>query len=213
MGREVKGARSQKVPASICCLTYIAALVSIAVVFIISPCETAYMNGFAAHIVSTFVVFFFSCAYGNSSLYDPAWYLLPVGVGAGWLFAGGFSVRGVAAFAGLVCWASRFCLQWPWEGWHAGVEREDWRYVDFSDKISNNAAYWAWSLFGFHLVPTFMVFAGLQPVEAIWSAGADQTALGLLDLVAIAVTFAAAAIAYIADKQLSDFRFKDYGNT
>ena len=35
--------------------------------------------------------------------------------------------------------------------------------------------------------------------------------MGVIDAVALAVTFGAAAIAFIADKQLSDFRLKDYG--
>ena len=161
MAREIIGPRSRKVSAFICCLSYFLAVVSIAIVFMLKPCATSYQDGFAAHIVSTFVIFAFSFAYGNTSIYDPAWYILPVPIGAGWLISGGYSTRGVAAFAGLVCWSSRFALQWPWEGWYAGVHREDWRYVDFSNKISNGTLYWAWSLFGFHYTPTILVFAGL----------------------------------------------------
>ena len=169
------------------------------------------MNGFTAHILSTVVVFIFSLVSGNSSLYDPAWYLLPVGVAAGWLITNDITTRGLVAFLGLVFWASRFLFQWPWEGFFVGVEHEDWRYVDFSKKLNDNFLYWMFSLFGFHLVPTLLVFAGLQPVEKVWAAGSDDKALGPLDMIAFAVVFSATVIAYVADKQLSDFRLKAYG--
>ena len=51
----------------------------------------------------------------------------------------------------------------------------------------------------------------MAPVEKVWTAGSNSKALGPLDVLAFTVTFLAIVIAYVADKQLSEFRLKSYG--
>ena len=88
MGREEIQDRTRKVSCLVCWLTYIFAFIAIAVVFTFPIVKSDYWNGFLAHIISTVVIFAFSLIFGNSSLYDPAWYLLPVGLAAGWMATG-----------------------------------------------------------------------------------------------------------------------------
>ena len=215
MGREVVGKRTRRVSAPICCLTYVAAYATIALIFVIKPFESQYLNGFSAHVASTIVIFLFSILFGNSSLYDPAWAWLAIPMAVGWLLTGdGLDVRGIVACILVILWALRFMCQWPWEGWFHGCEHEDWRYVDFDRKIGGNSVlYWLCSLFGFHLTPTLLVYFGLAPVEKVWTAGTKGPELGPMDAVAFTVSIISIIIAYVSDKQLSDFRLKDYGKS
>jgi len=68
------------------------------------------MNGLAAHMVSTVVIFVFTFFCSNTSLYDPAWYLLPLSITIGWVATGTVSIRGVYGLLGVAFWAARFLL-------------------------------------------------------------------------------------------------------
>ena len=173
MGREEVGKGTHNVPAFICWLTYLTALASIVVVFRYPPSNDRILTGFVAHIISTLIIFIFSFVFKNSSLYDPAWVYLAVGVCTGWFFTGnGLSTRGIFAFGLVLLWAFRFNFQFLWEGWFVGIKHEDWRYVDFERKTGTNTfLYWLVSLFGFHLVPTLLVFFAMTPVEKVWTVG------------------------------------------
>ena len=117
-----------------CWLCYIFAMGSQYLVFKYPLHEEPYWNGFAAHMVSTLVIFAFSFCCGNSSLYDPAWYSLPLGIAIGWTFTGegDLSERQLITCGLVTFWASRFFIQWPWYGWYEGLHLEDWRYVDIA---------------------------------------------------------------------------------
>merc|ERR1712216_981009 len=106
MGREEKMESTQRVGPFVCWLTWICCMASIWAVYKWPLDERPWWNGFASHMVSTVVIFAFSYTFGNSSLYDPAWYLLPVGVAAGWAFTpeSGPSVKGLISFALLCLW-------------------------------------------------------------------------------------------------------------
>lgn len=200
MGREEVGSRTRKVSAFICCLTYVLAYLTIGVVFWYKPTDSAYNNGFIAHILSTLLIFVFSFVCGNTSLYDPAWFLLPIPLAAGWLLSSEVTTRGIIAFFAVLFWANRFNFQWPWQGFFVGLDHEDWRYVDMQNKLSNSVLYWTFSLFGFHLMSTMLVFGGLQPVVKIWTAGANDIPLGPIDALAFEIAFGSVFFAYIADK-------------
>ena len=87
MGREEKMASTRPVSATTCCLAYLAPCTSIAVVF--SPYgrlhADPYYNGMCAHVVATLVIYAFSFVCSNTSVYDPAWCVFPIALGAGWM--------------------------------------------------------------------------------------------------------------------------------
>src|SRR5262249_15545800 len=136
----------------------------------------------AADAVATLVVFAFSLAVDNSSMYDPYWSIAPIPIAA-WLGAvsDGLLVRRVVVVALVCLWGAR--LTWNWvRGW-SGLGHEDWRYVDLRGKTG--AAYWLVSALGLHLMPTVTVLAGLLSLQPALGGTAP---LGPLDLVAFLVT-------------------------
>lgn len=156
-----------------------------------------------ADLAATIVVFVFSVANDNTSVYDPYWSVAPVVI-ALWLALGPGAARELdlrqLVVLGLVTlYGVR--LTWNWaRGW-AGLRHEDWRYVDFRQKTGK--AYWLTSFFGLHLFPTVMVYLGCLPLHA---ALVTTTGFGALDVVAALVTLGAIAIETLADEQLRAFR-------
>jgi len=157
-----------------------------------------------ADLVATIVVFGFSLAFDNSSLYDPYWSVAPVPIAIFWFLragAGGTRIRQLVALALLCAWSVRLtvnCLR-RWKG----IAQEDWRYADFRRV---GWLYWPISFLGFHLFPTAIVFLGcLSLFPALSSAGRP---LGILDAIAAAVTATAISIEWTADRQLRRFLSK-----
>ncbi len=90
-----------RVRARVCWLTYAAALSFVAFVFAADPFAFAdgahdapWCNGLAAIVGATLVVYASSFACSNTSLYDPAWCLLPIALAVGWTATGGAALPG-----------------------------------------------------------------------------------------------------------------------
>jgi steroid 5-alpha reductase family enzyme len=154
-----------------------------------------------ADLAATVVVFAFSLACDNSSLYDPYWSVAPVAIAAFWLVRSGaqaISLRQLFVLALLALWATRLTLSCllRWKGMH----HEDWRYSDFRRV---GGMYWPVSFLGFHLFPTLIVFLGC--VALLPTLGPAARPVGLLDALAAAVTLSAIWIEAAADRQLRRF--------
>ena len=157
----------------------------------------------AADLAATIVVFVFSAAFGNSSIYDPYWSLAPVPIALAFFLAGtaggtaGVWPRQAAVLLLLLAWASRLtanCLvRWR------GLDHEDWRYAGYRRL---RAGYWPVSFLGFHLVPTVLVFLGCL---SLWPALTSGRAPGAVDYLALALTILAIGIEATADYQLQRF--------
>lgn len=157
----------------------------------------------AADAAATVVVFAFSVALDNSSVYDPYWSVGPM------VIAPALALRPEAAATPLarkvaVCllvafWGAR--LTWNWARGFRGLGHEDWRYADIRRKTGR--AYWPVSFLGIHFMPTVLVYLGCL---SLWPAFTGARPLGALDAAAVAVTLAAALIEAIADEQLLRFR-------
>jgi steroid 5-alpha reductase family enzyme len=158
----------------------------------------------AADLVAMVVVFVFSVAFGNSSIYDPYWSVAPVPIALAFFLAGsaggttGVWPRQAAVLLLLLAWASRLtanCLvRWR------GLDHEDWRYAGYRRL---RAGYWPVSFLGFHLMPTVLVFLGCL---SLWPAfSAAGRAPGLVDYLALVLTILAIGIEATADYQLQRF--------
>ena len=153
----------------------------------------------AANLLATLVVFGFSVAYDNASLYDPYWSVAPLPIVLSWAAAGSGGGR-AAAIVILVCaWGARLTHN-QLRRWR-GIADEDFRYRAL--RARTGRAYWPVSLVTIHLCPTAWVFLGLLPLYPALAGPARPP--GLLDLVAAAVTIAAIAVEAIADLQLHHF--------
>ena len=156
-----------------------------------------------ADIAATGVVFGFSLAADNSSIYDPYWSVVPPVIALYWyLHPGAISGNGfrqLVVGALVLAWAARLTFNWArrWEG----LGWEDWRYRDFRSQWGRG--YWVGSFFGIHLVPTLIVYLACLPFWPVSAAGSRP--VGLLDAVAAAVTAGAILIETVADEQLHRF--------
>lgn len=153
-----------------------------------------------ADLAATVVVFAFSLGLNNSSVYDPYWSVAPFPIALYWLvrYSTGMTLRQAVLIALVLFWAVRLTVNWL-RRWR-GLADEDWRYADYRRL---GPAYWPVSFLGFHMFPTILVFLGCLSLVPALSEGSRP--VGVLDLLALAVTAAAIGIESTADKQLRRF--------
>jgi len=152
-----------------------------------------------ADLVGTAIVFGFSRAFDNSSMYDPYWSVAPIGLVAYFIgLPGGVVAREALVGVLVLAWGLR--LTWNWfRGWR-GMEHEDWRYRDLRE--STGRWYWLVSLLGIHLFPTVLVFGG---AVAAWAAVTSSAPLSWIDGLAVAIAGGGIALEAAADNQLRRF--------
>jgi steroid 5-alpha reductase family enzyme len=190
-------------------LTYLAALA--AAVILISAATK--LTGRSAHplwiaacadLAATLVVYGFSYALNNSSLYDPYWSIAPPLLGLYWAAIArpgqGHPVRRLAVLALVGVWAVR--LTWNCLRRWGGLKDEDWRYRDLRAK--HPRAYWWISLIGLHLMPTLVVYLGCLALYTTLSA--VPRPLNGLDAAALIVTGGAIWVEARADWELWRYR-------
>jgi steroid 5-alpha reductase family enzyme len=191
----------------ICLAAYITAAAAAVAVGQLSARASPLWAAAFADLAATLVIFAFSLALDNSSLYDPYWSVAPAAITLYWLsrlggfggFGGAAVPRQIAVAALVLIWSAR--LTWNWLRQWRGLGDEDWRYADYRRL---GAGYWPVSFLGFHLMPTIIVFLGclsLLPALSAYSRGP-----GLLDALAVFVTAAAVGIEAVADQQLRRFK-------
>ena len=146
-----------------------------------------------ADIVATIVVFAFSVALDNSSVYDPYWSVAPLPIAISWV-SGGVGLRQVLVIALFASWGARRTANWALR-WR-GPADEDFRYVEIRGKTGR--LYWPASFFSIHLLPTAWVFCGMLPAFPALT----RTGFTMVDVVATLVTGTAIAVEAIADLQL-----------
>ena len=177
------------------------------------PANDPFMNGLIVTTVCTFVVYVFSIANGNSSIYDPYWVIAPPFLAlaikatsdAG-LF-GAWHVRDVLILFCLFAWAFRYHVFYAWEGWTTGLTIEDWRYEDMR---AFPVPYWLNSLTGMHYFPTYLVYFALAPAALVLLTDpSSQATAGWWDVLGTAGALTGVGFEYFADKQCADFRKTD----
>jgi steroid 5-alpha reductase family enzyme len=185
-------------------LAYVVALAAAWATLRFAPPMHPLLLLFAADAVATVVVFGFSRAVDNSSVYDPYWSVMPMVMAAYLPFSGlpgieGLNARQILMIVVVSFWAVRLTLNWM-RGW-TGLDHEDWRYADF--RVQFPRAYWLVSFAGIHFFPTVCTFLGSL---AMWPAATSDAPLGVLDAVGAAIAIAATVIEYLADEQMRAFR-------
>ncbi len=149
-----------------------------------------------ADLAATVVVFAFSVAADNTSVYDPYWSVMPPVLAAYLLLRQGVTTRGAVIVALVTVWGIRLTYNWA-RGWR-GLSHEDWRYVAFRRQ---GRAYWVISFFGLQLFPSVMTFGGCLPLffafDGSWNA---------MQLLGAAIMLVATAIEAVADEQMRAFR-------
>lgn len=184
----------------ICLASYLVAGVAAVAVWWLAPGGSPVWIAAFADLAGTVVVFAFSVALNNSSVYDPYWSVAPFPIGVYWLvrLGAGLGPRQVVLLALVLAWAVRLTYNWL-RRWR-GLADEDWRYAEYR---RFGAAYWPISFLGFHLFPTVIVFLGCLSMVPVLSEG--SSAIGILDLAALVLTAGAILIESAADRQLRRF--------
>jgi steroid 5-alpha reductase family enzyme len=155
----------------------------------------------AGDLLATAIVFAFSLALDNSSVYDPYWSLAPLPIAGFWFWLA--PAEAPAARAGLVLgllalWGLRLTFNWL-RRWR-GAGDEDFRYREI--RARTGRAYWPAAFVSIHLLPTVWVFLGLSP---LLPALGSSRPFGPLDGLAAAVTLLAIGIEWLSDRQLARF--------
>lgn len=202
------------VPALQCYRAYAAALVVGAAAWWILQSKgiigDPFWIGFAVTCTSTVVIWVFSIANDNSSIYDPYWVIAPPilalalkATGGGGLL-GEWSARQICVVACLWIWGVRYHTMYTWSGWRSGLVHEDWRYEEMR---SAPVPYWLNSLTGMHLFPTLLVYFAFAPAALVLiAAPSTQPPLGLWDALGVIGALSAVAIELFADEQLRKYR-------
>ncbi len=184
-------------------VAYVVAIAAAWATVVALPGRSPLWAAFAADVVATVVVFGFSLALRNSSMYDPYWSVAPIPIVVYWALAPGgeaaVPARQVAVVLLVLAWGLRLTVN-QLVRWH-GLADEDFRYVDIRRKTGR--LFWPASFVGIHMFPTLMVFLGLLgPWQALSGPGRP---LGWLDAAGVLVATAAIAIETVADLQLRRF--------
>lgn len=183
-------------------LSYLIALGASAVFLKFSGLEDPIWNMAGADFLATVIIFLFSLAFRNSSIYDPYWSVYPMFIAFWWFFefgGDGDLIRNMIVLGLVLAWGIRLTYNWA-RSW-PGMVHEDWRYTKLSE--DTGPMYWIVSFLGIHLFPTVLVFAGCLPLYFIFQYDAP---LGLIDALALLVALGAIIIETVADNQLLRFR-------
>ncbi len=184
------------------CLAYLTAWAAASTAGWLLPIESPFWLALAADLVATVVVFGFSVAVRNSSMYDAYWSVVPPVIAVYWalsLAGDTHPVRAVMVCGVILVWAVR--LTWNWASGWPGLHHEDWRYTRL--KQQTGALYPLVNFAGIHLFPTLIVFLCLWPA---WEALDARSSLGLLDFVALGTGLFAVWLEGTADRQARAWR-------
>ena len=157
---------------------------------------------FIIDIICTIIIYVFSRIFNNSSIYDPYWSIAPVVIYAGFILITGYSNLYITIFLlFVILWSTRLTSNWAINFKNLNIQ--DWRYQNFKDK--HPKTYFLIELFGIHLVPTIVVFAGMLPgfffVEKAYTTPLEGTVL-----IGFIIMLASIVISLIADAQMLKFR-------
>lgn len=203
--RQAPWRRARWGPAIACLVAYGTALAAAIVVVDQAGHWSPLWTTLLATIAATIVIFIWTTALGNSSLYDSYWSVAPPLFLGYWILhpetdPGGGAREAIVMLLVLV-WALRLTancmLRWP------NLASEDFRYRDLRARFGR--FYPVIDLAGIQLFPTLLVFAGCLSLYVVADAG---TSLGLLDIAAFVVTAGAIALETIADRQLRRFKLE-----
>ena len=153
---------------------------------------------FAADVAATVLVFVFSCIFGNASMYDPYWSVLPIVILAPMTLASPSSTKTIL-FLAVAFWGIRLTSNWAYT-FH-GLGYQDWRYTQLKAKAGK--LYPFVNFAGIHMFPTIVVFLCLIPAISVMS---ESPQYRPLCLIGILVCICAVLLQLISDVQMQEYR-------
>ncbi len=156
-----------------------------------------------ADVFATVVIFLFSLAFRNSSLYDPYWSVIPPILIYFWMVQSqNFTLLSTLLLMVVMLWSIRLTFNWI-RGWK-GITHEDWRYTQLRN--DNPRIYPLINFSGIHLFPTVIVFIALLP---FYFSILKTSSFTFLHVAGLVVSFIGFLIQLVADEQLYAWRRKE----
>ena len=184
-------------------------VLSYCVAIVTAYCSMQYLNLgslteiFIADIVATFIIYFSSYIFKNSSLYDPYWSVIPLFLLLYWIYDINkiFNTQSIIVLFSVLFWGARLTFNWA-RGWK-GLIQEDWRYID----MRNYSGKWfEFSNFlGIHLFPTLIVFVCCIPMKN----AIQKNVFDISFIIGFIICFIGVMYEIISDQQLYNFKNKD----
>jgi len=157
---------------------------------------------FVIDIFLTLFVFMFSFRFGNASMYDPYWSVIPAFIIGYWWYSTmaipNYMVWGVTT-AIVFVWALRLTHNWA-RGWQ-GMQQQDWRYLLLQEKTEK--WYLMVNFLGIHMFPTLLVWVACIPLAYIFT---SNEAFTLLNWAGVLVASLGILIEFVSDNQLAKFK-------
>ena len=153
---------------------------------------------FAADVAATVLVFVFSCIFGNASVYDPYWSVLPIIVLTPMALVSPSTTK-TLLFLAVAFWGIRLTSNWAYT-FH-GLGHQDWRYTQL--KTKSGKLYPFVNFAGIHMFPTIVVFLCLIPAITVM---VEVPQYRPLCLVGTLISFCAVLLQLISDVQMQGYR-------
>ena len=148
---------------------------------------------------ATAVLYLFSVAFADVSIYDPYWSVAPpVILLAVMIRFGLWNVNAILILALVGLWSFRLTANWL--STYRGLGHEDWRYAMYREKYPP-LVFQLISFFGLHFVPTAVVYAGL--VSGLFAI--RETGFAPRSVVGILVMICAVLLEFTADRAIHRF--------
>ena len=178
-------------------VVYTAAFAAACIPFVMIDGIFAATAAFTA--TATVLIFVASVIMKDVSVYDPYWSVAPpVMILADMIKYRLWNVNSAVLLGLITVWSLRLTVNWY--SVYRGPGNEDWRYAAYREKYPP-AVFLLISFFGFQLMPTAVVYAGL--VGTIYSIGREDFAP--LSLVGICVMIAAVLLEAVSDISIHRF--------
>ncbi len=179
-------------------IAYVLATIVAVIVYNALPFKP-YLNLLIADVLATIVVFIFSVAINNASVYDPYWSVQPFVIGLLFGIKCGFNLYSLILFIAVSIWAVRLTINWMFE--FKNLTYQDWRYIHL--KNTTGKFYGIINFVGIHLVPTLVVYTCTLPL--VYSI-INKPTLNYFSLIFIAVCLLAVVLQLVADSQMREYR-------
>lgn len=157
---------------------------------------------FFIDVALTFFIFMFSFRFGNASMYDPYWSVIPAYIIVYWWYHSlaipSYVSWSVTALL-VVLWSVRLTHNWArsWQGMH----QQDWRYLLLQQKTGK--WYLMVNFLGIHLFPTLLVWLAAIPLAYIFT---SNETFSLLNWLGVVVAFGGIVLEWVSDNQLRRFK-------
>ena len=184
-------------------LAYIVATAAGVAVYLLLP-FAFWLNLLLADIAATIVVFIFSVACKNSSVYDPYWSVQPIVILIAFDIKYPISGARIFPFIATMVWGIRLTANWAYT--FKDLDWQDWRYTMLKEKTG--VFYPVINFVGIHLVPTLVVYGCILPAVFTFVYGG---AINVGSIAFFALSILAVLLQGTADVQMHKFRKKKTG--